>query len=76
MSTTTSWRQLITQKISVSPDRCNACGNCVGVCPFMVFEIKRTGRNRKSAVPVHQEDCFLCQSCQAQCPEDAITIEW
>jgi NAD-dependent dihydropyrimidine dehydrogenase PreA subunit len=43
----------------------------------MVFKIEKVAKGKKKrAVPVHQEDCFLCQSCQAQCPTDAITIEW
>jgi NAD-dependent dihydropyrimidine dehydrogenase PreA subunit len=42
----------------------------------MVYEIKKDKKGKKIAVPVYQEDCFLCQSCQAQCPVDAITIDW
>lgn len=42
----------------------------------MVYEIRRGEKGKKMAVPVYLEDCFLCQSCQAQCPADAITIVW
>jgi NAD-dependent dihydropyrimidine dehydrogenase PreA subunit len=43
----------------------------------MVYEMKKTGQRKKRlAVPEHKDDCFLCQSCQAECPVDAIIIEW
>jgi NAD-dependent dihydropyrimidine dehydrogenase PreA subunit len=42
----------------------------------MVYEIRKEVKGKKVAVPVYLEDCFLCQSCQAQCPTDAITINW
>ncbi len=73
------WEQIITQKITIDLDRCLGCGDCAAVCPFMVYEIKKVEKGKKTkkiAVPVYQEDCFLCQSCQAQCPTDAITIDW
>ena len=75
-TTSSEWKQIITQKITVDKDKCFACGTCVKVCPFMVYEIKAVRKGKKRAVPVYQEDCFLCQSCQAQCPVDAIRIDW
>jgi NAD-dependent dihydropyrimidine dehydrogenase PreA subunit len=71
-----SFKKIITQKITVDVKKCLGCGACIGVCPFMVYEIKKDKKGKKIAVPVYQEDCFLCQSCQAQCPVDAITIDW
>ena len=78
MSSSDDWKKIVTQKITVDPEKCIGDGSCVRVCPFMVYEMKEApgGKKKKRAVPVHQEDCFLCQSCQAQCPVDAITIEW
>ncbi len=67
--------QITTQKIVVDTEKCIGCGVCVKVCPFMVYELRDVERKKKAA-PVFEEDCFLCQSCQAQCPTDAITIEW
>ena len=67
--------QLTSQKIVVDAKKCIGCGVCVKVCPFMVYELKDVERKKKAA-PVYEEDCFLCQSCQSQCPTDAITIEW
>jgi len=77
MSSSDAWKQIATQRITVDPEKCLGEGTCVRVCPFMVFKIEQVNKGKKKrAVPVHQEDCFLCQSCQAQCPTDAITIEW
>ena len=80
MKSTDTWNQIVSQKIIVDHDRCIGCGSCLQVCPFMVYELKElkrdSKRKKKIAVPVYVEDCFLCQSCQAQCPTDAIIIEW
>lgn len=80
MKSTDTWKQIVSQKIIVDHDRCISCGSCLQVCPFMVYELKEfktnSKRKKKIPVPVYVEDCFLCQSCQAQCPTDAITIEW
>ena len=69
------WKQIISQKITVSHEKCISCGACFRVCPFMVYEMHKVG-GKKKAVPVHVQDCFICQSCQAQCPTDAIIIKW
>lgn len=69
------WQQIISQNIHVNQEKCIGCGACIRVCPFMVYEMQKVDRKKK-AVPVHVDDCFICQSCQAQCPTDAITIEW
>jgi NAD-dependent dihydropyrimidine dehydrogenase PreA subunit len=73
---TEAWKKMATQKITVDRDRCTGCGTCAAVCPFVVYEMKKGEEGKRVAVPVYREDCFLCQSCQAQCPADAITIEW
>jgi NAD-dependent dihydropyrimidine dehydrogenase PreA subunit len=80
LKSTDTWQQIVSQKITIDHDKCISCGACVEICPFMVydFSVLKTDskRKRKFPVPVYLEDCFLCQSCQAQCPTDAITIEW
>jgi len=76
LSSSDTWKQIATQQITVDLERCTGCGTCKKVCPFMVYEIRKSETGKKVAVPVYLEDCFLCQSCQAQCPTDAITIAW
>jgi len=75
LSSVEIWNQIVSKRITVDPEKCIGCGNCVRVCAFMVYQIKKIGK-KKIAVPTYQDDCFLCQSCQADCPGDAITIEW
>ncbi len=70
------WKKIITQKITVDRERCIGCGACLSNCPFMVYELKKTGKGKRIAEPVDLENCFLCQSCQVQCPTDAIRIDW
>lgn len=81
MASCDTWKQIVSQRISVDPEKCIGCGACVRVCPFMVFELqefKEKGEKakRRTALPTFVEDCFLCQSCEAQCPTEAIFIEW
>ena len=76
MTSSNAYKQIVSQKIKLDPNACIGCGTCVSVCPFMVYEMKKGNKGKKIAVPAYQEDCFLCQSCQAQCPTDAIIIEW
>ena len=71
-----SWKNITSQKIKVDLERCIGCGTCINVCPFMVYALKKDKKGKKIAIPVYQKDCFLCQSCQAQCPTDAIAIHW
>jgi nitroreductase/NAD-dependent dihydropyrimidine dehydrogenase PreA subunit len=52
---------------SVNVDKCKGCGQCVKVCPAIVFEL----REKKSKV-IHGERCFACGHCWAVCPEEAV----
>ncbi len=76
MNPSETWKQITTQKVTVSLERCIGCGACAGICPFMVYEMRKGAKGKKVAVAVYPQDCFLCQSCQARCPTDAIAIEW
>lgn len=56
--------------VSVDPDKCTACGECVDVCPVEVYEIQ----DGKS-VPVREDECLGCQSCVEVCESNAIIVE-
>lgn len=76
MGSSEIWKRIVRKNIKVDQDKCIGGKTFYMVCPFMVYEMEKTAGNRKIAVPRHTKDCFLCQSCQAECPTDAITIEW
>ncbi len=58
-------------EIKVDLDKCDGCGECVGVCPAEVWEIGDDGK----AHPVRIEDCEECCSCVESCPPKAIWID-
>ncbi len=76
MISSESLKNITTQKITINSEKCLGCGACIDVCPFMVYEMKKDQKGKKKAIAVYGEDCFLCQSCQAQCPTEAIAIDW
>jgi len=59
----------------VSLEKCIGCGACATFALYGLRDEER-GEREKGGGAVYQEDCFLCQACQAKCPTDAITIEW
>ena len=52
---------------NIDLDRCNACGNCVALCPTLAVEIVDD-----KAVIVRPEACTYCDVCETFCPEGAI----
>jgi len=56
--------------IGVDPEKCDGCGECIGVCPEEVYEIGEVGK----AHPVRPEDCQECCSCVETSPNGAIWI--
>ena len=54
----------------VDTDKCIGCGQCVKVCPALVFELQ----DKKSKV-MYGERCFACGHCWAVCPEEAVIQE-
>ncbi len=56
-------------EVTVDPDKCEGCEECVEVCPVDVYEIQ----DGKS-VPVNAEECLGCESCVEVCDQEAITV--
>lgn len=54
----------------VDIELCDACEECVAVCPLDIFVLVH-GKARPVNTP---EDCIDCDACLAGCTTDAITI--
>jgi len=52
-------------------DKCTDCRICLMVCPKGVFDVV----GKKSIRIVQREECFACNACVNQCPEDALKLE-
>lgn len=52
--------------ISIDPDRCQLCGQCVPVCTRGIIEL-----GHEAAEVKHHDRCILCGHCKSVCPEDA-----
>jgi ubiquinone/menaquinone biosynthesis C-methylase UbiE/NAD-dependent dihydropyrimidine dehydrogenase PreA subunit len=57
-------------KIQQTISKCNDCRICLLVCPKGVFEIVDKNKVR---VQRHR-DCFSCNACVSQCPEEALSL--
>lgn len=56
--------------VIVDEAKCEACEECVDVCPVEVFEMI----DDKSS-PVNADECLGCESCVEVCEPGAITVE-
>jgi NAD-dependent dihydropyrimidine dehydrogenase PreA subunit len=50
-------------------DVCNACGNCVDVCPG---DLLAMGEERP--VVVYPDECWHCGNCRIHCPVAAVSF--
>jgi flavodoxin/NAD-dependent dihydropyrimidine dehydrogenase PreA subunit len=65
---TSRWlvEQVYSRLFKVDPNRCNACGLCMDICPTKNIAADRRGRPRWG------RNCLYCLSCEMKCPEEAI----
>lgn len=57
------------QKIVIDVALCNACGECIKVCPMNCLEMMED-----KAILKKEEDCLVCLSCEVECRVGAIRV--
>ena len=55
--------------LSLDPDLCTGCEECISICPHLVFEMI----DRKAKIVDH-DACMECGACANNCPSDAVTV--
>jgi NAD-dependent dihydropyrimidine dehydrogenase PreA subunit len=62
-------------KITVDPDKCDGCRDCVFICPIGVYDLQKKGEGAVS-VPVDITNCCgeVCSQCSIFCKNTAILI--
>lgn len=56
-------------KVSVDPEKCNGCEECLEVCTVGMFRM-----TAGKAAPRTDGECMGCETCKGVCEEDAITV--
>lgn len=56
--------------IKIDTDKCNLCGNCVEICLYDAFEIRRNNK----VINFHDEKCYNCGMCVGLCPKGALKL--
>lgn len=59
--------------MSVDRERCTGCGDCVVVCPVLIWKLAK-----KKAKPAadYRERCLECGACWQVCAADAIRFDF
>ncbi len=61
----------------VDPERCDGCGLCIDVCPYLTIHLvtyQDEDGSVKKSVTINQALCKGCGICQGTCPKRGITI--
>jgi NAD-dependent dihydropyrimidine dehydrogenase PreA subunit len=59
--------------VTVDIEKCEACGDCVDMCPSEVLAMGEVD-GREVAMVVAPDDCIGCEACVGVCPTDSITV--
>ena len=55
----------------IDREKCSGCGTCAEICPTDVFYAAEKG---ECPVVEFEEECWHCNSCVLDCPEEAIRL--
>jgi len=68
-------KRRVTVEITVDPDKCDGCHDCILICPVKVYEVQKL-EGRARAVPINAESCCgsTCMQCALFCKNSAITV--
>jgi len=68
------FKNWVTPRPVIDPDKCSHCGRCVSVCPVEPKAVQFL--NGRGVPPRHNyTHCIRCYCCQEMCPDEAISIE-
>lgn len=56
--------------IQVDESKCDGCGECMEICPSVVFEIVK-----EKSVPKSMDECVECCACIEICPNEAVEVD-
>lgn len=54
----------------IDKKKCTNCGDCVNICPVMVF-----GKKENEVVVLKPGECIECNACAVNCKNKAITLK-
>ena len=70
-----TFKNLVTARPTIDPEKCIRCGICVKMCPVSPKAVDWHDGDKTKA-PTHKyERCIRCFCCQELCPERAITVK-
>jgi uncharacterized protein (DUF362 family)/NAD-dependent dihydropyrimidine dehydrogenase PreA subunit len=73
--TVTLFKNLVSPRPVINPEKCIRCGICVNMCPVSPKAVDWHDGD-KTKPPTHKyERCIRCFCCQEMCPERAITVQ-
>ena len=61
--------------IAIDTEACTGCEICDDVCPIDVIRMTDIG-GKRVAYMKYPEECFHCQACIIDCPEDCIGFDF
>lgn len=67
-------REQHASRMAVNPERCIACGSCLGNCPTHAISWVENGGKKTAAID--KEKCIGCGECLTVCAPKAVEINW